>query len=55
MISKGSWDSEDWGNDAENSALITEKKGLFNIYYNRIVILNFNTISQPYQPQNFKQ
>ncbi len=24
MISEGSWDTEDWSNDAENSALITE-------------------------------
>ncbi len=23
MISEGSWDTEDWSNDAENSALIT--------------------------------
>ncbi len=24
MISEGSWDTEDWSNDAENSAMITE-------------------------------
>ncbi len=24
MISEGSWDTEDWSNDADNSALITE-------------------------------
>ncbi len=23
MISEGSWDTEDWSNDAENTALIT--------------------------------
>ncbi len=26
MISKGSCDTEDWSNDAANSALITERK-----------------------------
>ena len=34
MISEGSCDTEDWSNDAENSALITE------INYNYIFVLN---------------
>ncbi len=28
MISEGSCDTEDWSNDAENSALITAKKSI---------------------------
>jgi len=40
MISEGSCDTEDWSNDAENSALI---KGINSILkYNRQVILNRN-------------
>ncbi len=30
MISEGSCDTEDWSNDAENTALITEKKTFLN-------------------------
>jgi len=35
VISEGSCDTEEWSKDAENSALITEKKIHFTIYYNR--------------------
>ncbi len=34
MISEGSCDTEDWSNDAENSALITEILH-FTVYLNR--------------------
>ncbi len=44
MISEGSCDTEDWSNDAENSALITE----INLKYIQIVILNSKNISQYY-------
>ncbi len=30
MISEGSCDTEDWSNDAENTALITEINYIFN-------------------------
>ncbi len=29
MISEGSWDTEDWSNDAENSALLHRNKLYF--------------------------
>ncbi len=29
MISEGSCDTEDWGNDAENSALLSQEKITF--------------------------
>ncbi len=35
MISEGSCDTEDWSNDAENSALHHRNKLYFKIYYNR--------------------
>ncbi len=35
MISEGSHDTEDWDNDAENSALYNKNKLHLNIYYNR--------------------
>ncbi len=35
MISEESCDTEDWSNDAENSALHDRNKLLFKIYYNR--------------------
>ncbi len=35
MISKGSCDTEDWSNDAENSALHHRNKLHFKIYLNR--------------------
>ncbi len=34
MISEGSCDTEDWSNDAENSALYHRHKLHFKIYYN---------------------
>ncbi len=48
MISGGSCDTEDWSNDAENSALITGINLHFTIYSNRSIILNSNNISQYY-------
>ncbi len=44
MISKGSCDTEDWSNDAKNSALITG----INYIWQYIHILNCNDISQYY-------
>ncbi len=41
MISEGSYDTEDWSNDAENSALITGINYI-NTYYNRNLFLNVN-------------
>ncbi len=35
MISDGSCDTEDWSDDAENTALITAKNEIFNMYSNR--------------------
>jgi len=35
MISEGSCDTEDWSNDAENSALHCRNKLYSKIYYNR--------------------
>ncbi len=35
MISEGSCDTEDWSNDAENSAAHHRNKLSFKIYYNR--------------------
>jgi len=45
-ISEGSCDTEDWSNDAENSALHIRNKLHFKIYYKRELILNCNYISQ---------
>ncbi len=45
MISDGSCDTEDWSNDAENSALITEINDiLYSIYSNRKLEMLFETI-----------
>ncbi len=35
MISEGSCDTEDWGNDADNSPLLQRNKLHFKIYSNR--------------------
>ncbi len=43
MISEASCDTEDWSNDAENSALTSKKENK-----NRTVILKCNNISQYY-------
>ncbi len=50
MISEGSCDTEDWSNDAENSALHRKNKLHFKTYSNKkqTVILNCNNISQNY-------
>ncbi len=48
MISEGSCDTEDWSNDTENLALHPRNKLDFNIYKQKIVILNCNNISQYY-------
>ncbi len=48
MISEGSCDTEDWNNDAENSALHHRNILHFKIYSNKTVILNCNNISQYY-------
>ncbi len=47
MISEGSCDTEDWSNDAENSALHHRNKLYFKIYY-KTVTLNSNNIPQFY-------
>ncbi len=46
MISEGSCDTEDWSNDAENSALITEIN--YNLKYIKTAIFNCSNISQYY-------
>ncbi len=48
MISEGSCDTEDWSNDAENTALITEINYTLKYIQTEIVILNCNNISQFY-------
>ncbi len=49
MISEGSCDTEDWSNDAENSALHHRNKLHSKIYSNRkTVLLNCYKISQYY-------
>jgi len=49
MISDGSCDTEDWSNDAENSALHNRNKLHFRIYYNRkqlfIIVIIFHNIT----------
>ncbi len=50
MISEGSCDTEDWSNDAENSALITEINYILKY---KTSILNCNNISQYYCLLNF--
>ncbi len=50
MISEGSCDTEDWSNDAENSALHHKNKLHFQIYSNRkllfqmVIIFHNNTV-----------
>ncbi len=39
MISEGSCDTEDWRNDAENSALLHRNKWYFKVYLNRKPVL----------------
>ncbi len=46
MISEGSCDTEDWSNDAENTAFHHKNKLNFKMYWNRKVILNFSNILQ---------
>ncbi len=46
MISEGSCDTEDWSNDAEYSALITEINYILTYIQNRTVILNIKNISK---------
>ncbi len=48
MFFDGSFDTEDWSNDAENSALHHVNKLYFTIYSHRkkSIILNCNIISQ---------
>ncbi len=49
MISEGSCDTEDWSNDAENSALITEINYiLLYIQIKKTVLLNHSDISKYY-------
>ncbi len=48
MISEGSWDTEDWSNDAENSALHQRHKLHFAIYSQKKKIILNNNISQYY-------
>ncbi len=48
MISEGSCDTEDWSNDAENSALITGINYIFKYIKKKIFISNCNNISQYY-------
>ncbi len=48
MISEGSCDTEDWSNDAENSALHHRNKLHFKIYSNRkqlfLIVMNYQNI-----------
>ncbi len=46
MISEGSCDTEDWINDAENSALITGINYILKYIKIKTVILNCNNISR---------
>ncbi len=46
MISEGSCDTEDWSNDAENSALHQRYKLHLKYFKVENVILNCNNISQ---------
>ncbi len=49
MISEGLCDTEDWSNDAENSALHHRNKLHFKIYSNRnLFFLNWNNMSRFY-------
>jgi len=46
VISEGSCDTEDWSNDAENSALITGYKLHFTIYSHRQQMIYIGIIFQ---------
>ncbi len=48
MISEGSCDTEDWSNDAENTALITGINYILKYIKIENFILNCNNISQNY-------
>ncbi len=48
MISEGSCDTEDWSNDAENSALLYRNKYILKHITIEAAILNCNNISQNY-------
>ncbi len=48
MISEGSCDTEDWSNDAENSALITGINYILIKLKKKTAILNCNNISDYY-------
>ncbi len=48
MISEGSCDTEDWSNDAENSALITGINFILNHIQIKTVILNCKNIGSGY-------
>ena len=49
MISEGSCDTEDWSNDADNSALHHRNKLYFKVFKKqKTIILNCNNISQYY-------
>ncbi len=53
MISEWSRDTEDWRNDAENSALITGINYILKYIKNRkLFFLNYNNISQNNISQN---
>jgi len=44
MISEGLCDTEDWSNDAENSALPHRNKLHFNIFFNVIIFSNITVL-----------
>ncbi len=48
MISEGSRETENWSNDADNSALHHRNKLHLKIDYNKTVIFNCNKVSQYY-------
>ncbi len=45
MISEGSCDTEDWSNDAENSALITETIYILKHSYRKLILNCNNNIT----------
>jgi len=53
MISEGSCDTEDWSNDAENSALITgiNYTLLYIIFYNITILTIFDQTNAAFQKQ----
>ncbi len=48
MIPEGSCDTEDWSNDAENTALHDRNKLPVKLYYKKNILLYYNIISQYY-------